>query len=638
MVTAKKSKKDEDKTIRQLITRKRRYERNEETTKKKSKTKTREVVHALVTRRNRYQRLNSTNTPNTTSISPDATVPNAHNITDNSTNFSQPRSWSDRVNISNSDGDDDGDGDEDDGDGDEDDGDGDEDDGDGDDDDSDGDDDDSDGDDGDGKEEDPTLDDILDMDIVDTRLLKKALSPIDNDCKKNESLSGSLSQLLSGNNKMKDEVQSQIKKYIEELRQKIKQKQGITEEQEYLLHIIKSNIFDKHEQILFVVSALFRCKVVLFTKINRNQYRILKTNKGDDFNFQYTIYLQRNEDFFSAMKIIRKPNGKEFKIEEILSHKSLMKLSNGATFCVKWAKYGREHNSMEPWNGLLQTRAFEEYIRNLETRIHGSNQAKKELGILKNEVAVKPNTKFGQNTYDPNHNRIRFGNRKAWTLGSKKKFTGRKMKVASDILNLKGKGGCYCLMPHEKIDDNSKALFKIGMTLDFTSRLEEYHTYFPEGLFHVAFLCDPLVQEWTEDKITEWKNKSIDASKKKKVPTRITRNDVVKAMKTQKYKEIEKYIFAYVSNNNGQRLHSTVNVRNPHPITKKGETEWFYTDDSLVHEAFSSAEEKYGGEKLLFSLSGLDPDTGEQIESINVHAEERIMTLPHYSGSITYQI
>lgn len=338
------------------------------------------------------------------------------------------------------------------------------------------------------------------------------------------------------------------------------------------------------------------------------------------------------------MKMIRQSKNKEYTIGEILSHKNLMKLSDGATFTVKWAKYSSDHNTNEPWNVLLDSEALEKYIRGLGTRVHGSKQAKRELGILGNEVEPKERVKFGQDIYDPNYKRLRFGNKKSWTHGLKKKFTGKKMKVTSDILHLKGRGGCYCVMPHDRIDDNSKALFKISMTLDFTSRLDEYHTYFPEGLFYVAFLCDPLVKEWTEEEIQQWKSDSTQASKRNKTPVRVAKKDVVKAMKSKKYKEIEKYIFSYVSSNNGRRLSSTVNVRNPDPITKMGETEWFYTDDSLIHEAFTSAEEIYGGESKLFSLSGLDPETGEQIESINDLAEKKRRMFPNYSGSTIYSI
>jgi hypothetical protein len=185
-------------------------------------------------------------------------------------------------------------------------------------------------------------------------------------------------------------------------------------------------------------------------------------------------------------------------------------------------------------------------------------------------------------------------------------------------------------MPYENLDDNDKALFKIGMSLDLKSRIDEYHTYFPEGLYHVAFLVDPEVEEWSIEKKEEWR---INANLKK-----ISKNDIMKAMKTQKYKEIEKFLFAHVSKNDGRRLHATVNVRNADPITRKGATEWFYTDAGLIHEAFTNAEERYGGETVLFHFSGLDPDTGEIVESLNELAEKRKKMFPNYSGNILFNV
>jgi hypothetical protein len=75
-------------------------------------------------------------------------------------------------------------------------------------------------------------------------------------------------------------------------------------------------------------------------------------------------------------------------------------------------------------------------------------------------------------------------------------------------------------------------------------------------------------------------------------------------------------------------------------ISRKKEfsTEWFYTDIDLIHLAFITAEEEYGGENLLYYFSGLDPDTGEQMGSINEIALEKKKKFPNYSGNITYSV
>jgi hypothetical protein len=202
-----------------------------------------------------------------------------------------------------------------------------------------------------------------------------------------------------------------------------------------------------------------------------------------------------------------------------------------------------------------------------------------------------------------------------------------RLKVLDQDLKLKGKGGCYCFMPHESVDDNGKALFKIGMTTDFISRFDQYHTSFPEGLYLVAFLVDPKVPDWDDDRKAQWRIENKKGLKK----------DLIKAIKSEHYKVIEKYLFDYVTSKDGRRLHTTVNVRKPEVVGRKGSTEWFYTDVELIHEAYTMAEKKYGGEKQLFNFEGLNPDTGEQV-SINILAERKRMMFPNHTGNITFSV
>ena len=68
--------------------------------------------------------------------------------------------------------------------------------------------------------------------------------------------------------------------------------------------------------------------------------------------------------------------------------------------------------------------------------------------------------------------------------------TGRKIMVLRDILKItkEKSGGCYALMPYETIDNNGKAIFKIGMsTSSMNKRMDTYHTYFPEGVWYDRF-------------------------------------------------------------------------------------------------------------------------------------------------------
>ena len=478
---------------------------------------------------------------------------------------------------------------------------------------------------GDDGDDDSDDDGDNDGDIVEGEMTSKSLKNefgvIMNNFSGIDSYYCALSQLLSGGVSMKEVIREQIKKFSIELSNKsVVEIRKLTKGERDIIEFLRDNSLNQYPIFLFVTSLLYKFEIVVYQREGR-KYKINTTNTKVIFDRVLHIKLKNNK--YEGLKKNRRVVNDEFEIEKILNHKNLMKLSDGAEFNVKWTGYTDEHNTMEPWDGLLDTKVFEDYIKNLESRVHGAKKAKKALDIIVAE-------NYGVDVFDPNYNRIRHGRPKLWTKPLKKKFTGKKMKVAVDILNLKGKGGCYCFMPYENIDDNDKALFKIGMTLDFSSRLDEYHTYFPEGVYHVAFLIDPKVEIWDNDKIEEWKN---NAKLKK-----FTKKDVMKAMITQKYKEIEKFLFTHVSENDGRRLYSTVNVRNPDPTTKKGATEWFYTDVGLIHEAFTNAEKEYGGEKLLYYFNGLDPDTGELVESINDMAERRKKSFPNYSGNVLFNV
>ena len=45
--------------------------------------------------------------------------------------------------------------------------------------------------------------------------------------------------------------------------------------------------------------------------------------------------------------------------------------------------------------------------------------------------------------------------------------------VLRDELKVKG-GGIYCFLPYERLDKHKKAVFKIGLAIDFNQRTENY--------------------------------------------------------------------------------------------------------------------------------------------------------------------
>ena len=188
------------------------------------------------------------------------------------------------------------------------------------------------------------------------------------------------------------------------------------------------------------------------------------------------------------------------------------------------------------------------------------------------------------------------------------KNTGRKLSVIRDELNIHN-GGIYCFMPFERLDKHKKAIFKIGMSMNFSSRAEAYHTYFPLGVYMIAFLENPQ-------------------------PMRVTRSQP-QLSKREYYLKVERWIMDYIAKNGGQRIYSTTRVHNAN-VAKEGETEWFYCTETLIHQAFIEAEKKFNGIIHLFYLEGLDPVTN-RFTSINETANQNERYLPHYTGKIIYK-
>ncbi len=184
----------------------------------------------------------------------------------------------------------------------------------------------------------------------------------------------------------------------------------------------------------------------------------------------------------------------------------------------------------------------------------------------------------------------------------------KKQTIVRDELNVKG-GGLYAYMPFERLDSYHKAVFKIGMAADFNKRTEQYHTYFPLGVYMVAFLENPPVPRNTRRNQNE-------------TPTKAH------------YLKIEKFVLNYLDKHNAKMIHSTTRVKNPN-VDKEGQTEWVYTNETLIHEAFTAAKKQFGGKLKLFYLEGLDPVTNK-FTSINDIAKANEQSKPNYTGKIIF--
>jgi T5orf172 domain len=135
----------------------------------------------------------------------------------------------------------------------------------------------------------------------------------------------------------------------------------------------------------------------------------------------------------------------------------------------------------------------------------------------------------------------------------------KKYNVCHNELFLKGKNGLYCLLPFEKLDLDKKAIFKIGRTSqDVASRIENYHTYYPLGLYIVFFLAYPRIKKGQDrDKL---------------------------------HREMEKQLIINLKENRSRMM--------IFPSRPSKRSEWFYTNWISLQTAFRQVQAQYGTNSL----------------------------------------
>ena len=184
------------------------------------------------------------------------------------------------------------------------------------------------------------------------------------------------------------------------------------------------------------------------------------------------------------------------------------------------------------------------------------------------------------------------------------------------------KGGLYCIFPWASTDKSGKGLYKIGMAVSpMHKRMEDYHNLFPFAVNMIGFLEAPPVA------------------------TIGTRKKPDTASITSKYLQIEKYLFDYVVNHGGQRFYTFARVKGQRnkklvdasgkPINDKGETEWFYTDEKTIHEAFTAAHAEFGGRLEKYTM--LKYDNGKK-RDLQKEADKARAVEPNFVGEIIYPL
>jgi hypothetical protein len=148
--------------------------------------------------------------------------------------------------------------------------------------------------------------------------------------------------------------------------------------------------------------------------------------------------------------------------------------------------------------------------------------------------------------------------------------------IGDELKHTHSHGSVYCIMAYDYLDAKNKSVFKISMTTTkLPKRVEQYHTYFPNGITLVAVIENPT--------------RSLDG--RTKAPKRKTH-----------YEKIEESIMGDIVKMGGFRINATTRVR------KEGDTEWVYTDLNTIHKAFQNAHTTYGGDFTPYNLNDFNKE------------------------------
>ena len=142
----------------------------------------------------------------------------------------------------------------------------------------------------------------------------------------------------------------------------------------------------------------------------------------------------------------------------------------------------------------------------------------------------------------------------------------------------------YAILPYDKLDKHGNALFKVGQADSFRKRIEQYHTYYPNGVYIKSLLKNPRTQFKRDEN-----NKRINISLK------------------QYYNKVESFLHKDIVEKGGKQLRSTTRIADSKNHSEGlGKTEWFYTNQHVIDDAFNDTNNKFGGSVYNAHLNNLN--------------------------------
>ena len=184
-----------------------------------------------------------------------------------------------------------------------------------------------------------------------------------------------------------------------------------------------------------------------------------------------------------------------------------------------------------------------------------------------------------------------------------------KEKVVYDLTDFpvkKNEGGVYSILPYERLN-RGKALFKVGLADSFEHRFENYHTDYPIGFYIKNLLASPNKHK-EEFKI----HPLLRPSPEEKAVAK-------KASNIKYLKHVEKFVFNEIKEHGGKQLRTTTRVRDADK--NGGVSEWFYTNEKTLDNAFEQAKEKFGGKNLENHLKNINTTADANKRRSNYKAE-----------------
>ena len=413
--------------------------------------------------------------------------------------------------------------------------------------------------------------------------------------------------------------------------------------------------FDNVRAYLIIIKHFYKLNSVLFyNKNKRDVYKIFTSFNSVSSDTIYIVETPRNFKLLVVKRGHRSPYRAPDIVESVKEYKYVnrpYKSLKDVRFKIHWEGWEDKDDTWEEYKNVDDNVVFHKYIQDV------SKKANKPLFVTPAYKDIEK--RFGFNDQEKNNEPVAVRTRARRILDDvpsakrktrkKKNLTGKKMTIVGDVLDLNKKGGIYAYYPYETLDEKKKGIFKVGMSTNFKGRFEQIHSYHPNGVYLVAFYANPDVPEWTPAQIKKWRD---DQKKRKKIEDdsdeedgngdgkkkRVPKKPPKKTMNTKLYKKMEEFVFKYLEDHRAKRIHSTSRVNNPDE-EKMGATEYFYTNEDLVHEAFKAASEKFkGGILTKYYLQGIDSTTGEMVENINDLAKQREHSTPSFTGKVIYRL